>query len=69
MTQRTSPPNASAAFLIAAVTAVALVGALGWTAAEGGRGLDNADLRTVIVVTIAVFTVAWVALRPTRRSG
>ena len=69
MTQRTAPPSPPTALLVAAVAALALVGALGWTAAEGGRGLTNADLRTVIVVTIAVFAAAWVATRTTRRSG
>jgi hypothetical protein len=64
-----SQPNIPTALLIASVGALALVGALGWTAAEGGRGLTNADLRTVMVVTIAVFAATWVATRTTRRSG
>ncbi|MFL5680707.1 MAG: hypothetical protein ACJ77B_08905 [Chloroflexota bacterium] len=45
--------------LLAAVAAVAAVMALGWTAAEGGRGLDLADLRSVVIVTAAV----WIAAR------
>ena len=64
-----TPADTRYALLLAAVTALALVGALGLTAAEDGRGLDNADLRTVIVVTIAVFVAASVVERRRRRSG
>jgi hypothetical protein len=53
------PPKQSSALIIAVVAALACVGALGWKAAEGGHGLDYADLRTVIVVSAAVFVSAW----------
>jgi hypothetical protein len=53
----------SSALLIAALAALVAVGALGWTAAEGGRGLNNADLRTVIVVSVGVFVAAWFTTR------
>ena len=63
MTGGNTSPRTPTALLVAAVAALAVVGALGWTAAEGGRGLDNADLRTLIVVTSAVFITAWLAGR------
>jgi hypothetical protein len=66
VTQPPTPPSRPA-LLIAAVAALALVGALGWAAAERGRGLSNADLRTVVVVTIAVFCAAYFVARPPAR--
>ena len=57
------PPMRSSAFLVAAVAGFAAVIALGWKAAEGGHGLDNADLRTVIMVVAAVFAAAWWTMR------
>jgi hypothetical protein len=52
------------AWLIAAVAALATVFALSWTAALFGRGLDGSDLRSVVIVTLAVGIVA---ARPWRR--
>jgi hypothetical protein len=43
-----------APWLVAAVAALATVFALSWTAAQGGRGLDWSDFRSVVIVTLAV---------------
>ena len=50
MTRRAGVPA-----VVAALTAVA---ALSWTAAEGGRGLDWSDFRTVVIVALAVLVAA-----------
>ena len=42
---------------VAAVAALATVLAVSWRAAEEQRGLDNADLRSVILISVAV----WIA--------
>ncbi|HKG56127.1 MAG TPA: hypothetical protein VKA85_02655 [Candidatus Limnocylindrales bacterium] len=51
--------------LIAAIAAVAAVMALSWTAAEGGRGLDASDFRTVVIVAVAV----WLGVRILHRAA
>jgi Na+/proline symporter len=40
------------------VAALSAVAALSWTAAEGGRGLDWSDFRTVVIVALAVLVAA-----------
>jgi hypothetical protein len=40
--------------LVVGVAALSAVGALGLTAAQGGRGLDWNDLRSVVIVSVAV---------------
>jgi hypothetical protein len=52
--------------LVAAVAAVAAVLALGWAAAEGGRGLDGVDFRTVVIVTTAVWIGGRILAREAR---
>jgi hypothetical protein len=56
--------DAPAPWLLAAVAALATVFALSWTAALFGRGLDWSDLRSVVIVTLAV---GLAAARPWRR--
>jgi hypothetical protein len=48
---------------IAGAAALATVLGVAWRAAEEHRGLDLADLRSVVLVAIAVFVVARVVLR------
>ena len=50
-------------WLMAAVAALASIAALSWTAAEGGRGLDGTDFRSVVIVTVAVGVAAFVSGR------
>jgi hypothetical protein len=51
---------------VGAVAALATVVAVSWRAAEEQRGLDNADLRSVILISVVV----WIATSVlTWRSG
>jgi hypothetical protein len=52
-------------WLLAAVAALATVLAVSWRAAEEHRGLDLADLRSVVFVAVVVFSA--VVVRDRRR--
>jgi hypothetical protein len=52
------PRSSSGPLLLAAIAALATVFALSWTAAQGGRGLDWSDFRSVVIVTLAVSVAA-----------
>jgi len=51
---------------LAAVAALATVAAVSWRAAQEHRGLDLSDLRSVVLVSVAVWIAAAVM---TRRAG
>ncbi len=55
----------SAAWMLAAIAALAAVAAASWRAAEEHRGLDAADFRSVILIAVAV----WVAARILQRAS
>ncbi len=44
---------------LVAAAALATVAAVSWRAAEEHRGLDLADLRSVVIVAVAVLVVGW----------
>jgi hypothetical protein len=48
---------------LAVVAALACVAAVSWRAAEEHRGLDLADLRSVVLVSIAIWIAAAVLAR------
>ena len=47
----------------AAVAALATVVAMAWRAAEEQRGLDLADLRSVVLISVVVWVASAVLLR------
>jgi hypothetical protein len=48
---------------LAAVGALTAIAAVSWRAAEEGRGLDLADLRSVILISVAVWVASAVLTR------